>query len=287
MENSAPYRGPRIFPELHYDDARAGIAFLERAFGFEPHLVVPGDGDAVAHAELRVGRGFIMLGTNGSDPWMYRTPRAIGGINTGGVYTALPGVDALYVRAKNAGARIARELEDTDYGSRDFSAYDPEGFLWHFGTYHPMADGSDPGEEPDVYSGMRYRNAREAISWLIEAFGFEENFVVPGVGDDITHAQLRLGNSLLMLGSARDDEFNTKTPLDLDGAYTQTLNVYVPDPDAHYSCAKAAGAQIVDPPADAPYGARGYVARDPDGYVWNFSTYYPVPSHSSEAVSAR
>jgi uncharacterized glyoxalase superfamily protein PhnB len=44
-------------------------------------------------------------------------------------------VDALYERAKQAGAEITRELIDTDYGSRDFTARDPEGNLWSFGTY--------------------------------------------------------------------------------------------------------------------------------------------------------
>lgn len=287
MEQSESYTGPRLFPELHYDDARAGMAFLERAFGFEPQLIVPGDGNDVVRAQLRVGRGFVLLASvRESGRWLYRSPRAIEGVNTGGVYTALPEVDALHARAKAAGAHIVRELEDTDYGSRDFSAYDPEGFLWHFGTYYPTADGSEPGPEPDIFAGLRYNNARAAIAWLIAAFGFEENFVVPGEGDDIAHAQLRLGNSLLMLGSARGDIFKTQTPRELGGVFTQTICAYVADPDAHYAHAKAAGAEILDVPADTPYGARGYVAGDPEGYVWTFSTYHPALERQKQAMNA-
>lgn len=277
MEQSGSYAGPSIFPEIHYDDARAGIAFLERAFGFETHLIVPGERDNVVHAEMRVGDGFVLLGSlDERGRWPYRTPRAIDGVNTGGVYTAMSDVDALYTRAKAAGAHIVRELDDTDYGSREFSACDPEGFLWHFGTYHPTADGSASGPKPEIFGGMRYRNARAAIAWLIATFGFEENFVVLGEGDEIAHAQLRLGNSLLMLGSAREDELKTKTPHDLGGAFTQTLCAYVADPDAHHARAKAAGANIVDPLTDTSYGARSYVVRDPEGYVWTFSTYHPA-----------
>ena len=49
--------------------------------------------------------------------------------------------DALYERAKSAGADISRELQDMDYGSREFSARDPEGNAWSFGTYDPLTAG--------------------------------------------------------------------------------------------------------------------------------------------------
>jgi uncharacterized glyoxalase superfamily protein PhnB len=45
--------------------------------------------------------------------------------------------DALYVRAKAAGAEVSMELTDQDYGSRDFAVRDPEGNQWNFGTYEP------------------------------------------------------------------------------------------------------------------------------------------------------
>ena len=54
---------------------------------------------------------------------------------------------------------------------------------------------------------MRYHDAAAAIEWLCEAFGFVRHLVVPGEGGIIAHAQLRFGNSMIMLGSARDDEF--------------------------------------------------------------------------------
>jgi len=49
-------------------------------------------------------------------------------------------IDALYARVQQAGAPIVMALHDTDYGSRDFTCRDPEGFLWSFGTYQPDFD---------------------------------------------------------------------------------------------------------------------------------------------------
>jgi uncharacterized glyoxalase superfamily protein PhnB len=56
---------------------------------------------------------------------------------THGVYVVVEDVDAHYARAKAAGAAIAMELRDTDYGSREYSVHDLEGNLWAFGTYDP------------------------------------------------------------------------------------------------------------------------------------------------------
>ena len=53
------------------------------------------------------------------------------------MYVVIEDADAHYARAKAAGAEIVRELEDQDYGSRDYSARDFEGNLWSFGTYRP------------------------------------------------------------------------------------------------------------------------------------------------------
>ena len=56
---------------------------------------------------------------------------------TQSVYVVVEDTDAHHARAKAAGAEIVRELQETDYGSREYSARDSEGHLWHFGTYRP------------------------------------------------------------------------------------------------------------------------------------------------------
>ena len=121
-----------VFPSLRYKNGAAAIDWLAKAFGFEKHFVVPGPGSAIAHAQLTIGSGMIMLGSGGDaaggNPWDDVRQ---------GIYVQVQDVDAHYARAKAAGAEIVRELADTDYGSREYSVRDPEGHLWSFGTYDP------------------------------------------------------------------------------------------------------------------------------------------------------
>ena len=125
-----------IFPFLRYRDAPAAIEWLAGAFGFEKQMVVPGPDATIAHAQMRIGSGVIMLGSaRGNRPASSR-PREIEAVEQG-IYIFVEDVDAHYRRAKAAGAEIVRELENTDYGSREYSACDLEGFYWSFGTYQP------------------------------------------------------------------------------------------------------------------------------------------------------
>jgi uncharacterized glyoxalase superfamily protein PhnB len=270
--SDTPSNGPDLVSGMQYQDAPAAIAFLESAFGFRPGLVVPGEGGSIVHAELWLGRGAVMLGSVKTADAPYVVPGDIGDANTGACYAAVADIDALYARAKGAGARIVAEPERTDYGSIDFSARDPEGYLWHFGTYHPSV--ADPApREPEIFSGMRYERAGEMMAFLERAFGFERHFVVPGDGDTIAHAQLRLGSSLLMIGSARDDRYGMKLPREVGGKVTQSICVAIGDPDRRFATAVREGATALAEPYDTEYGSRSFSVRDPEGYVWHFGTY--------------
>ena len=128
-----------------------------------------------------------------------------------------------------------------------------------------------------VIPAMRYRDANAAIEWLCKAFGLEKHLVVPGENGTVAHAQLSFGNGMVMLGSARDDEFGrrVKPPRETGGIGTQSAYVIVEDADAHYARAKAAGAEIVMEVEDQDYGGRLYACRDPEGHLWSFGTYDP------------
>ena len=120
---------------LTYDDAEAAVDWLERAFGFERSSVHEANGK-LAHAELRFGDGMIMLGPAGKNDFGLKTPRELGAVSQG-VYLIVDDIAGQYDRAQASGAEILRELADTDYGSREFMARDPEGNIWSFGTYRP------------------------------------------------------------------------------------------------------------------------------------------------------
>src|ERR1051325_5150716 len=97
-----------VIPVLRYRDAPAAIDWLCRTFGFERQLVVPGDGGTVAHAQLRLGAGMIMLGSvvdTEFGRWMQQ-PDEIGGRETETVYVVVPDADVVHARAKAAGAQI-------------------------------------------------------------------------------------------------------------------------------------------------------------------------------------
>jgi uncharacterized glyoxalase superfamily protein PhnB len=126
---------PNIFPCLRYEDAPKAIEWLNKAFGLQKQFVVPGENNTVAHAQLQLGAGMIMMGSGGKpDP---KNPWAAEAFGT---YVVVPDIDAHYARARAAGANIVRPLTDTDYGAREYSARDCDGHLWSFGTYDPYAE---------------------------------------------------------------------------------------------------------------------------------------------------
>ena len=132
-----------------------------------------------------------------------------------------------------------------------------------------MANGS-------IIPTMRYRNAGAAIEWLCKAFGFAKHLVVEAEGGAIAHAQLTLRNGMIMLGTERGDEYGKLMAVPSQGGrVTQSPYIIVPEIDAHYERAKAAGAEIVMPIEDQGYGGRLYLARDPEGHLWCFGSYDP------------
>ena len=126
---------------------------------------------------------------------------------------------------------------------------------------------------------LTYRDAPAAIEFLCKAFGFAKKMVVEGDGGTIAHAQLTLGNAMVMLGSHKETEYGklVKTPNEV-GICTQTIYLVVPKPDAHHDKAKAAGVEIVIPLTTQDYGGRDYTCRDPEGHIWTFGTYDPWAS---------
>jgi uncharacterized glyoxalase superfamily protein PhnB len=121
-----------VIPTLRYQDAKGAIDFLERAFGFERKAVMENDDGTIGHAELTHGRGMVMIGSAGMGDPQFDTGHA-------SIYVVVDDPDAVHERARTAGAEVTRDLADMDYGSREFSARDPEGNVWSFGTYDPFA----------------------------------------------------------------------------------------------------------------------------------------------------
>ena len=129
-----------------------------------------------------------------------------------------------------------------------------------------MSDSHSP-----IIPGHRYRNAPAAIDWLCKVFGFERHAVYEGANGTIAHAELTLGNGMIMLGSGKDDESGRgfKSPAELGGIETRSVYIVVPDADAAYARAVAAGANVIRPLQDTPYGSRDFAVKDPEGHSWS------------------
>jgi uncharacterized glyoxalase superfamily protein PhnB len=133
-----------IIPALRYQDAPAAIDFLCKAFGFERRAVYADERDPriVHHAELTWRDRMVMLSSVNDTAYSraakMRTVGEAGG-PTVGLYLIVEDVDAHAGRARAAGAEIFEGPEEKGYGGRGYSARDPEGNVWSFGSYDPWA----------------------------------------------------------------------------------------------------------------------------------------------------
>jgi uncharacterized glyoxalase superfamily protein PhnB len=121
---------------------------------------------------------------------------------------------------------------------------------------------------------MRYQDAKSAIAFLSEAFGFEQAMVIEGEGGLIDHAQLIYQGGMVMLGSARDDEYGRLVG-GSELPFLASVYVVVDDVAAHAERARRAGAEIIMEPEEQDYGGSNYTARDPEGNIWSFGSYNP------------
>jgi len=126
-----------IYPSLTYDDARAAIDWLTRAFGFERRFVVAGEDNRVEHSELSFGNAVLMINSPKAE-FNSVSPRSSRGLpQVLSLFVADP--DTHFAQAMEAGAKLVRPLQDEEYGARGYMVADPEGHLWYFGSYRPGA----------------------------------------------------------------------------------------------------------------------------------------------------
>ncbi len=121
-----------VYPSLTYRDVEAALAFLQRAFGFAPEVLGTDENGAIRFAALKHGAGTILVQPDLPDE-LHGTH-----LGQGWVYVDVADPDAHFERAKAAGAEVLGEPHDAMGGTmRGYSARDPEGNLWSFGTDRP------------------------------------------------------------------------------------------------------------------------------------------------------
>jgi uncharacterized glyoxalase superfamily protein PhnB len=127
---------------------------------------------------------------------------------------------------------------------------------------------------PNIFPAVRYRDADAALAWLSEAFGAEKREVYRDQHGRIQHAEVKLGDGLIMFGSYNEHGFLGGGPPN-PRAGTISLYIAVDDPDAVHARAAKAGAQVVRELTDTDYGSREFSVRDPEGNLWSFGSYNP------------
>ena len=113
--------------------------------------------------------------------------------------------------------------------------------------------------------------ATEAIEFYKRAFGATELFRLPMPSGEIGHAELKIGDSSVMLADPCD-EGGFRSPKSLNGS-SVGLHLYVADADTLFAQAVAAGAKVVKPVQDQFYGDRTGTLEDPFGHIWFIATH--------------
>ncbi|MDD5656443.1 MAG: VOC family protein [Elusimicrobia bacterium] len=119
---------------------------------------------------------------------------------------------------------------------------------------------------------LMVKDARKALDFYKRAFAAIEVSVLTRNGGKIMHAEFKIGDSMIMLGEESSDCPQAKSAESLGGSPV-SLNIYLPDADAAYRKAVAAGAKSVQPPEDSFWGDRYAMVKDPFGYSWGLSTH--------------
>ena len=143
---------PAFIPSVVYKDNRAALQWLQKAFGFEPSMVLTDAQDNIVHAEMSYGDGVVMIG---SEYFLWtKSPTAVGGVNTQRIHVCLKkGIDEHCAHARAAGATIEMEPADQFYGDRTYMAIDLEGHHWTFAQ--PVKKASV--EEMEQATGFKFK----------------------------------------------------------------------------------------------------------------------------------
>jgi PhnB protein len=272
------------FPRLSFKSVAKALEFYEKAFGaketfrFETEL-------GVGHAEMMIGDSVIKF----SEEWPEgeRYSAETWGHSPVGMEISVPDVDAFVERAVATGAKLVRPVADQFYGYRQGTLLDPFGYTWGIYTVkEPMSldemhrrframmpEKKKPAVDPvpEGYSTLTtYLVAQDAdglIEFMTRTFGAEETFRSGPGSEGGVHCEVKIGDSMLMVGGGGAGMKWRGTPM------PSAFHIYVPDCDATYARALEAGATSIDKPADQSYGERSATVKDAAGNSWYIATY--------------
>jgi PhnB protein len=201
------------------------------------------------HREVRVGDSMLMIGEGGPEGTASLPPA---------FHVYVPDVDATFERALAAGARSLGAPEDRSYGERAGFVEDSFGNHWYIATH--LGPSPVPAGHRMVTPFLHPRGVPSYIEFLSRAFGAVEEFKHEAHGI-VIHGRLRIGNGAIEMGDTQGRVEPART----------AFYLYVPDVDALFDRAVAAGAASVSSPADQWYGERVAAVKDTMGITWSLA----------------
>jgi PhnB protein len=240
------------------------LDFVKQAFDAKEKERMAREDGSIAHAAARIGDSMIEMGEAVGEP------RAM----PWSLHLYVPDADKVYQQALAAGAASLYEPKDMDYGDREGGVSDPNGNQWFIAT-HQGGDRFIPEGWHTVTPGMRVKGAAQFLIFVQKAFGAEILFRKDESNGDPGYAKLRLGDSIMECSDPRGEW----------GPRAVTLHVYVPDVDATYKNAIAAGAKSLSEPKNQFYGERNGGVVDAWGNHWYIATH--TEDLTSEELNSR
>jgi uncharacterized glyoxalase superfamily protein PhnB len=131
-----------------------------------------------------------------------------------------------------------------------------------------------PTEFLDIIPVVPYRDIRAGHDFLVNVLAFSSGGVVEDGDGHVVHGEVRAGGRRIWLHQAQSG----LSPPGASETASGGLVVHVADVDAHFTHAKAGGAEITREPSDQEYGQREYSVRDPEGHPWYFATPFGAPA---------
>lgn len=252
--NPIPRGFHTVTPYMIAPDAEAILTFAKNAFGAEETFRAIGTAGGI-HAEARVGDTMLMMGGGIPGKPFHAKP------NTTALHIYVEDTDAAYRKALKAGATSISAPQDHEYGERGAGVKDPFGNFWYIATHKGETYIPKGLHNVNVY--MHPLRAEPVIGFLKRAFGAQELAKYASPDGVVHHAEIRVGDSVVEMGEA-------------NGPYQPMQSMfymYVPDCDAVYKRALAAGAKSIQEPADQPYGDRNAGVTDSFGSTWYIATH--------------
>jgi PhnB protein len=243
-----------VTPYLVAADAPALLDFVGKAFGAEEKLRVETPMGGI-HGEVRLGDSALMLG--GGIPGR----KFPGSLQPNALHVYVKDADAVCKQAVAAGATLIDEPRDQEYGERSGTVKDAAGNFWYIATH--KGESYVPKGLHSVNPYLHPLRAEPLISFLKRAFSAEEVAKHASPDGVVHHAVIRVGDSVVEMGEAHG-KYETMKAM---------FYLYVPNVDAVYKQAVAAGATSFQEPTDQFYGDRNAGVRDAFGNTWYIATH--------------